>query len=323
MYWMCEEAFEAEDGSVLNVPSYFQWLFKRQPDYASYEHNDWAALSENYSHRSLSRSEDKLRALSGLAKLFSERYSDIYLCGCWVKSLKFDLLWVAKPPFERGEEHVLESATAWSKASGAPTWSWISADGPVEYPYVRALVSLPLGVQIQYDIIQVPQMNHGGGDVFGSLPVSYTPLRLRGVVERAVCFGELQDIESNPSLAPPWYRGSKDFFGHTMIIYTSDLDDLQPIGWMITDRLCEQLVKPLELLLLSAWELKGTCPDCYTLRSRYRHFIVLDGVEGRPHLVRRVGYGWSYNRDAGEEHHYEDETYQKRWRSAPEVLDIV
>jgi hypothetical protein len=331
MYWMCEEAFNAEDGSDLNVPYYFQWLFRPRegndqprPIRTSAQHRDWAALVENYSHRALSRSEDKLRALSGLAKLFSERYSDDYLTGSWKGCLQLDLLWVAKPPPSRGEEQVFDSALAWSKASGVPTWSWIAADGPVEYPHMRASI-LSSEIKIQYEILQVPEINYYDDEIFATLPVSHGPLQLRGIVERASCLGELQDIRTDPNLPPPWYRSSKDFFGHTMKLYDSGWDDLQPIGWMITDRLCEELVRPLELLLLSAWELTGTCSGCGTKASRYRYFIVLDAVEGRVDVVRRVGFGWTYNRVEHKRggHYDEDKVYQKRWRSLAEVFHII
>jgi Heterokaryon incompatibility protein (HET) len=329
MYWMCEESFKAEDGSDLTVPYYFQWRFKKhevEPILPFREYRSWAALVENYSHRALSRSEDKLRALSGLAELFSERYSDNHLAGCWSRCIQLDLLWVAKPPLERQEDQILDSALAWSKASGAPTWSWIAADGPVEYPHIRARNSpMSSEIKIHYDVLRAPQVSHGSNDVFATLPISYTPLRVRGIVERAICLGEFQDIKSAPNFAPPWYRGSKDFFGHILKLYTWGLEDLQPIGWMITDRLCEQLVRPMELLLLSAWELTGRCSGCDRVASRYRHFIVLDAVEGRVDVVRRVGYGWIHNRaDHDNGGHYdEDEFYKTRWRSLPEEFDMV
>jgi hypothetical protein len=53
----------------------------------------WLAFIENYSRRNLTREEDKLPALAGLAKLLSERTGDSYMAGLWYRHLEEDLCW--------------------------------------------------------------------------------------------------------------------------------------------------------------------------------------------------------------------------------------
>lgn len=78
-----------------------------------------------YSSRKLTNQCDKLVAISGLAKkLQSHRPTIRYLAGLWEGIVLEGLLWCAKGPgrtFDKEKGYV------------APTWSWASRDGGVEY----------------------------------------------------------------------------------------------------------------------------------------------------------------------------------------------
>jgi hypothetical protein len=92
----------------------------------------WRQIVTDYSRRSLTRAEDRLVALSGIAKVFASRLSvdpqDSYFAGLWKDALIQDLLWrVSSPP----------NATR-GAAGGtyvAPSWSWASITGAVHYFY--------------------------------------------------------------------------------------------------------------------------------------------------------------------------------------------
>jgi hypothetical protein len=215
MYWMCEELFEAEDGTSLSstVPPWFKWLYKQKaentygwPDresiiLANIEHNDWASLVANYTHRSLTKMEDKLRAISAMAKLFGYGFDDEYILGCWKKCLEFDLLWVSDLTHPIDERELIEAGFEYSIYYPIPTWSWLSADGPVEFPHLRD----PSGeVQLHFRVLGghiciYPQDN----DTFGTIPFQYSPLRVRSVVETAFRLEKTYDQESQREQAPP------------------------------------------------------------------------------------------------------------------------
>lgn len=113
IYWICDQTFQAEDGTDLEkvTPDWMKWLFGRksartpqfgnerrlQVWYVLERHKNWARLVENYTRRSLTFHRDKLIALPGLAKSFAQRERDMYIIGCWESCLRLNLLWTARP----------------------------------------------------------------------------------------------------------------------------------------------------------------------------------------------------------------------------------
>ncbi|KAF2025550.1 hypothetical protein EK21DRAFT_103869 [Setomelanomma holmii] len=90
----------------------------------------WALAVWTFSKTTLTNPNDKLIALSGIAKRFACLLNDRYLVGLWRKNLEHQLVWttvastetglVARPPIYR-----------------APTWSWASIDRPVDLAEAR------------------------------------------------------------------------------------------------------------------------------------------------------------------------------------------
>jgi hypothetical protein len=58
-------------------------------------HRDWLRSIEVYSSRSMTRSNDKLLAISGYAHEVQKSVGGLYLAGIWESYLAFGLLWVA------------------------------------------------------------------------------------------------------------------------------------------------------------------------------------------------------------------------------------
>ena len=81
----------------------------------------WSQLIEAYSVRKFTRMEDRLPALSGLAKKYSSETNSQYIAGHWLDFLHSDLLWIAAPRSqERPDDNTI------SKLEIAPSWSWAS-----------------------------------------------------------------------------------------------------------------------------------------------------------------------------------------------------
>lgn len=83
----------------------------------------WHKIVEAYSGCKLTRAEDKLVAISGLAKRVQSFLGDEYLAGLWKKALLYGPLWRARWE-DLKEEHA---------SSQAPTWSWASVEGFIFY----------------------------------------------------------------------------------------------------------------------------------------------------------------------------------------------
>lgn len=118
------------------------------------EHDNWRSLIADYSHRALSRREDKLRAVSGLAKVVQDTLrdesggSDEYFAGLWRQEFVFDLAWQASPDHK---SQIFQPRELNRKRAdvGTPTWTWASVDSPVTYTFSGPLRSWKHKPQIQ------------------------------------------------------------------------------------------------------------------------------------------------------------------------------
>ncbi|KAK4203930.1 heterokaryon incompatibility protein-domain-containing protein [Triangularia verruculosa] len=85
----------------------------------------WAAICKEYSGKIFSHVHDKAVALSGLAQEFEVALpGDTYLAGIWRSTLPQSLLWQSSGssgPVQKTEHYL------------APSWSWLSIDGPISH----------------------------------------------------------------------------------------------------------------------------------------------------------------------------------------------
>ena len=111
------------------------------PEHPKPAYQLWRDLVSDYSKRSLSQREDKLRAVSGLAKIVrngmqSETEApDEYLAGLWRREFHFDLTWRVAQFKAEGEPLSPDSKDRDGVQLRNPTWSWASVDGAVDYSF--------------------------------------------------------------------------------------------------------------------------------------------------------------------------------------------
>jgi hypothetical protein len=102
-------------------------------------HSEWFDIVGDYSGRALTRPEDKLVALSGIATRISNDTGYHYLSGLWKETLLLDLLWHIQ--FDSHPEPLKPRYP--SKL--APSWSWASVEGRVRSSLQQPdLASVPL-----------------------------------------------------------------------------------------------------------------------------------------------------------------------------------
>ncbi|KAL8364227.1 hypothetical protein RB601_009794 [Gaeumannomyces tritici] len=82
---------------------------------------DYYGLVWDYQSRDLTFGEDKLPAFSGIARTFLRFFGGEYLAGIWSTDIHNGLMWIGS------------SSDAWEKFYRAPTWSWASRDGTVDF----------------------------------------------------------------------------------------------------------------------------------------------------------------------------------------------
>ncbi|KAI0116002.1 HET-domain-containing protein [Hypoxylon sp. NC0597] len=88
----------------------------------------WRRLVQFYSELQLTDQTDRLLAIGAIAEQTRAiRKSQTYLAGLWSASLGLDLLWVSKRRTGNQRQQ--------SERYIAPTWSWASVPGPVDYSW--------------------------------------------------------------------------------------------------------------------------------------------------------------------------------------------
>ncbi|KAK8024958.1 hypothetical protein PG990_002781 [Apiospora arundinis] len=96
---------------------------------------DWQNLLENYCRCDFSFPRDKLMALKGIStQIAMNRPGDFYLAGAWKSTVLFDLSW------HRHESERKEYPIA-NTYERAPSWSWASVDGSVQFPLAQEAFS--------------------------------------------------------------------------------------------------------------------------------------------------------------------------------------
>ena len=145
IFWECERMRASEDGDAVpqagggplnrlcrtagSATSVFARGSDREPGGdrergASWA--DWYAMVEDYTARGITKHTDRLPALSGLAQVVAKETGSAYLAGLWKSGLLEGLAWcrsrASGPGLTATPEYV------------APSWSWASVSGPVQFP---------------------------------------------------------------------------------------------------------------------------------------------------------------------------------------------
>lgn len=94
------------------------------PDVVQRVYTDWYEILMRFSTCSLSKKEDKLVALQGIARKCQELTGDILTDGVWMNASGFCLLWLS-------QEEPLERNTS----THIPSWSWASVEGKIQFPH--------------------------------------------------------------------------------------------------------------------------------------------------------------------------------------------
>ena len=146
VHWVCQvlEACEIWPKGLPNVQTLINphsYLFRSSNHHQKYDDmNQWNYIVERYSTLTLSHTEDKLVALSGLAKFFQHRTQDEYFWGHWKSALPQSLNWFKPSGFRHPNSwkaktgSAAESCGRRSSVYRAPSWSWASIDGLVGFP---------------------------------------------------------------------------------------------------------------------------------------------------------------------------------------------
>jgi hypothetical protein len=107
IFWVLDKLLHEKNPHSGGLTPYFYW---------------YHIIVMEYSKRYLSYQSDKLVAIMGIAELFRKKLKDRYIWGLWEKDLARGILWNATSEW-----------CSRTSDTGAPSWSWLSINGPVGY----------------------------------------------------------------------------------------------------------------------------------------------------------------------------------------------
>ena len=100
-------------------------LLRAVPENIEIARTTWSKILLEYSCRTLSHFEDRLLAISGIAKYYSDTLKDDYLAGLWHRDLPGALMW----------QNVSAERYPRTRSGWAPSWSWAAIKGAVHNFY--------------------------------------------------------------------------------------------------------------------------------------------------------------------------------------------
>ncbi|KAE9966282.1 hypothetical protein BLS_007115 [Venturia inaequalis] len=181
LFWECREVLLAEDGlrpwslwtgQAETIPGLARNLYGTTSDSSSLIRllNVWYTnvVSQSYSKRKLTRPEDKLTAISGIARAFFRHFRCKYIAGLWEFDMAFGLSWRKRGP-------VVHPAVF-----RAPSFSWANLDA------VIAGVEWPIRSSNNQSAVTIVQshVELDGEDPFGR--ISSSSIKVTGSVRKAL-----------------------------------------------------------------------------------------------------------------------------------------
>ncbi|KZL88276.1 heterokaryon incompatibility protein [Colletotrichum incanum] len=124
----------------------------------------WNSVVVAYSDTRLTRSADKLIAISGVAKRFAKQINDTYVVGMWRKYLASSLLWKVD-----NQTQIDGSPSTRPETYRAPSFSWASVDE-------RVITAPPSDDDLLFEVMSV-HMKYVSGDTTGLVKGGYLDLR--------------------------------------------------------------------------------------------------------------------------------------------------
>jgi hypothetical protein len=141
MSWDCATCFQCEctplaeqvekSSAIMQLrASKLMMQHSNQPTRQKWSQNSkWVNFVELFTQRSLTYDTDRLYALSGMAATISTSKKGSFLAGLWKEELPLGLLWRTKADYHTRNTVMSRRHQKYY----APSWSWASVTGPIEY----------------------------------------------------------------------------------------------------------------------------------------------------------------------------------------------
>lgn len=139
----------------------------------------WYHMVDVYSQRTLSFQEDRLPAVSAIARRMARILGDEYLCGIWRSNAPFELLWSCNG--------VAADATPMQGADNSgrwgPSWTWASQQGGINLVMHFKFMFKYFQVDANFEIVEHVAKYKSPRNIYGA--VTAARLRVRGLIRPA------------------------------------------------------------------------------------------------------------------------------------------
>jgi hypothetical protein len=119
----------------------------------------WSKLVYSYNDKILTKYEDKLIAISGIAKEMQPAIGYEYVAGLWAKELLLQLMWFVQP------ESIQLGRMAIPTSYQAPSWCWASVNAPVNDMYGaevrKSALEHPVAALIDFSVVRKDENEFG------------------------------------------------------------------------------------------------------------------------------------------------------------------
>jgi len=173
IHWQCSELVHACESFPSGVPGISPRLVairnvladKGKPKSAGL--TEWDRIVGQYTKRQITKQEDKLPAIAGVAEFLLDGLQDEYVAGLFRSSLPHSLLWT--------------TASGRTQPQVSPSWSWASTKGQVEtyWPLsvgAESFIATVIDVGLELENPKTPfgRVNHGEISIYGPVtPISW------------------------------------------------------------------------------------------------------------------------------------------------------
>ncbi|KAH7071406.1 heterokaryon incompatibility protein-domain-containing protein [Paraphoma chrysanthemicola] len=173
VFWECYQkvACEMFPDEFPHSLAYSDYYFQKQPVSISM----WSWIAQRYSSCNLTRTEDKLVAISGFAREIQSQTRDQYVAGMWRKDLEFQLCW----------ETLVGQKCQRITPYRAPTWSWASLNCRISIQIAKRFESTAENTFRWIKVLNI-RLRFAGPDTLGQISAANLRLGCRSLLHVAL-----------------------------------------------------------------------------------------------------------------------------------------
>lgn len=132
------------------------------------ELQSWSKIIKIYTRCSLTNENDRLIAISGVARQHQKKNGDKYFAGLWQSRIREQMCWYT---YNKHRQHLKE------KTSPAPSWSWAAVNQEVSFPRDRKMIH-----EAYIDVTKVDIALENVNDPFGGVKSGVLTLRSKSMI---------------------------------------------------------------------------------------------------------------------------------------------